>query len=92
MPTPLYYTTASPRQGFKFDRVPSKRASMCGGSCTVHYPFSYGPILDCVFEMADQVANGNGISHDAAVAQVLRDEGWTLLPTHRAAILAKLKE
>lgn len=82
----------SPRHGFKFDHVPTVRASIAGGSLIVHYPDSYGPILDCVFEMADDVATANGLSFDDAINTVLRDEGWSILPTHRALILAKLKD
>lgn len=90
MPQSLHATHKSPRHGFEFDRVPTVRGSMFGGSIVRHYAESYGPILDCVFEMADDIASANGCTADAAVSQVLRDERWRLLPTHRAAIVARL--
>lgn len=87
---PLYRTLKSPRHGFSFNAVPTKKASMYGGSLTVHYPESYGPILDCVYEMAVDIAAANAVSDESAIATVLRDEGWRVLPTHRAQILQRL--
>lgn len=90
MPQPLYAIHRSPRHGFEFDRVPTVRGSIRGGSVVAHYAESYGPILDCVFEMASDISSANGWPPEDAVAHVLRDEGWRLLPTHRAAIVARL--
>lgn len=50
----------------------------------------YGTILDCVYEMADMVSTSNGISVDSAIEQVLKDEGWHILPTHKQLILSLL--
>lgn len=80
----------SPRHSFKFDRVPTVRGSWHGGSIVYHYPESYGPILDCVFEMADDIMTGNGVTAEQAISQVLKDENWKILPTHRRAITARL--
>lgn len=80
----------SPRHSIPFSYVPAKHASFA-----MHAYKSaasvYGPILDCVYAMADMVAESNGVSHDAAISQVLKDEEWSLLAADRAAILAKLK-
>lgn len=86
------YPERSPRHGFPFNKVPTIRGSVYGGSNIYHHPESYGPILDCVYEMADQIASSNGVTHESAINTVLKDEGWHVLPTHRALILAKLKE
>lgn len=80
----------SPRHGFTFTEVPTVRGSTYGGSCVFHYPDSYGAILDSTFEMADAVASANGIAAAAAMDQVLKDEGWRLLPKHRKVIEARL--
>lgn len=82
----------SPRHGLPFAEVPTVRGSMYGGSNVAHYPESYGPILDCVYEMADDISTGNGITPEAAIEQVLRDERWRLLPKHKNMIATKLKE
>lgn len=83
---------ASPRHGFAFNHVPTRRVSTFGGSVTVHYPEEYGAILDCVYEMADQVACSNSVHIDDAIGQVLKDEKWTLLPTHRTLIKNRLAD
>lgn len=90
MATPVYKTLKSPRHGFAFDRIPSVRGSIHGGSVTRYHESTYAAILDCVYEMADQIASGNGVTHSAAINQVLKDEQWTILPTHKAAILVRL--
>jgi len=85
-----FWKQASPRHGFVFDEVPTVRGSMYGGSIVKHYPECYGPILDCVFEMTDDIATSNGVTHDAAIGQVLKDEGWRVLPKHRRQIIERL--
>jgi hypothetical protein len=80
----------SPRHGFAFDQVPTVKGSMYGGSIVRHFPDSYGAILDCVYEMADDISNGNGVSIERAIDQVLKDEGWRILPRHRAEIVRRL--
>lgn len=82
----VYRINESPRHGFKFMEVPTRRGSAYGGSVVVHYEESYSLILDCVYEMADQVATANGWSVERAIDQVLKDEGWTLLPSHKMDI------
>lgn len=86
----LYRTIKSPRHGFEFSEVPTVRGSIYGGSIVFHYPEYYGPILDCVFEMADQISTSNGIGAEAAIDMVLRDEGWRIIPRHRKQIIARL--
>lgn len=81
----------SPRHGFEFSEVPTVRGSMYGGSVVVHHADSYGAILDSVFEMASDIADANGVTHESAICQVLKDEGWRLTPKHKAMILEKLK-
>lgn len=86
----VYKINESPRHGFKFKEVPTKRGSIYGGSIVVHYEESYAAILDCVYEMADMVATANGWTIKKAIDTVLTDEGWTILPSHRADIEKRL--
>ena len=88
----VYLINKSPRHGFVFTKVPTRRGSVWGGSVVVHYEESYSLILDCVYEMADQIATGNGWSVDKAIDQVLKDEDWKLLPKHRTAIRNRIAD
>lgn len=81
----------SPRHAIPFNHLPTIKGSMYGGSITPYSRESYGAMLDCVFEMADQIATGNGVPAAAAVDQVCRDEGWRVLPRHRAEIVKRLE-
>lgn len=85
--------TVSPRHGFVFDKIPTRHGSKHAdyGQLIAHHQDQYGPILDCVFEMADMIATSNGVSHEKAIETVLADEGWRILPTHRKSILERLK-
>lgn len=76
----------SPRNGFEFASVPSSKG------VAYYSAMDYGAILDCVYEMARDQAEGNGEPYSAAIDDVLRAEGWRILPTHRAAILARLED
>jgi hypothetical protein len=87
----VYNINKSPRHGFVFKEVPTVRGSQYGGSVVAHFEHSYACILDCVYEMADQIATGNGWSVDKAISQVLKDEGWRLLPKHRKNIALRLE-
>lgn len=80
----------SPRHGFSFSEVPTVRGNRHGGSVVFHYPDTYGSILDCVYEMADDISNGNGVPVETAIESVLHDEGWRLLPKHKKMIVKKL--
>lgn len=80
----------SPRHGFKCDKRPTRSYPPWGGSRPVHGKQDYGPILDCVYEMADDISTSNGVSPEAAIDSVLRSEGWKILPTHRTQILQRL--
>jgi hypothetical protein len=81
---------ASARHGFVFSSTPTIRGSFYGGSVTLYDPQSYGAILDCVFEMADQVSSGNGVTPQQAIRKVLKDEGWRLIPQHEKEIERRL--
>lgn len=81
----------SARHGIPFAHIPTIRGSIYGGSIVKHYPDSYSAILDCVYEMADMVATGNGISIQSAIDLVCADEGWRVLPRHKALIRAMLE-
>ena len=84
---------ASPRHGFVFDKVPTVKGSMYGGSITIYKsPHSYGCVLDCVFEMALDVSCANGISAEMAVGEVVQLEGWRILPTHKKRIIQRIEE
>lgn len=82
----------SPRHGFRCDRVPSRRGPVFGFSVPTHGKRECGAILDCVYEMAEQIATGNGWPVDKAISQVLKDEGWVLLPTQRKEILNRVAD
>lgn len=86
----MTWPDVSPRHGFKYDRVPTVRGSMYGGGVTPIRHLDYGPVLDCIFEMADDIMTGNGISAAQAVDLVCKDERWRILPRHRKAIIARL--
>lgn len=51
---------------------------------------NYGRILDCVFEMADEMAHANGIAVMNAIEQVLKTEAWHILPMHKDMIERRL--
>jgi hypothetical protein len=87
-----YRVNISPRHGFKFTHIPTRRGSVFGGSVVVHYEEEYAPILDCVYEMAEQIATGNGWPVEKAIKQVCKDEGWTLLPTHKRMIQNRIAD
>ena len=76
----------SPRNGIDYDSVPTRKGWM------LYCPETYASILDCVFEMADHIMTGNGVPASTAVQQVLRDERWTLLPSHFRVIVARLEK
>lgn len=84
--------TLSPRHGIQFDAVPTRRGSVYGGSVIVHHWDWYGSILDCVFEMSADISAGNGVSSAQAIEQVLKDEGWTLLPKHKKMLVIMLNQ
>jgi hypothetical protein len=81
----------SPRHGIVFDRVPTIKGSIWGGSFAPYCPATYGQILDCVVDMADQIATANAWTYDHAIEKVLADEGWRLLPTHTRKIIKILE-
>jgi len=87
----MTWPDASPRNGFKFDRVPTVKGSTWGYQVTPLYHGDYGPVLDCVFEMADDIMTGNGVTAAQAVEQVCKDERWRLLPRHKKAIIERLE-
>lgn len=76
----------SSRNDIPFSEVPTKRGSIYGESIVVHHKDDYASILDTVYEMADQIATANGTTIEDAIEQVLRHEGWRILPKHRALI------
>lgn len=84
--------TRSPRHGFLCDRVPRQRNYIWGGSIPGINPEDHGPKMDCIYEMANQIATGNGWSVDQAITQILKDEGWALLPTQRKEILNRIAD
>jgi len=86
----LIHPRTSPRHGFPFEHLPTIKGNKYGGSITRHEAENYGPILDCVYEMADQIATSNGVPYEVAITQVCEDENWRLLPRHAKMILARL--
>jgi len=87
-----YKVNKSPRYGFEFDEIPTKRGSTRGGSIVVHYEEDYASILDSTYEMAEQISTGNGIHVNEAVKQVLKDEKWRLLPKHMVQIANQIAD
>ena len=87
----------SPRNGIKFDRVPANVAWLLSHAIgsDAHKRKTiladYAATLDCVYEMADGISTGNGVPPLRAIEQVLRDQGWNILPTHKAVIADMLK-
>jgi hypothetical protein len=90
MSTKLYKKMKSPRHGFEFSDIPTKKGSVWGGSITVHYEEDYAAILDSTYEMADQISTSNGWSIDKAIESALHDNSWTMLPKHKKLIKARL--
>ncbi len=74
---------SSPRHGIVFDKIPTYQTFI------YHPPETYAWILDCVYEMVDDVSSANGVSLEAAIAQVLKDENWRVLPTHQKQIIER---
>lgn len=79
---PLY----TPRNTIPFCVVPVNLHNSCYSGSTDSKSSEYALILDCVFEMADAIATGNGVAIEVAIEQVLKDEGWNVLPQHRRLI------
>ena len=82
--------TQSPRNAIPYRAIPTRRGSIYGGSITPYSWQEYGVILDCVYEMADDIGTGNGVTPFQAIVTVLHDEGWRVLPTHQKAIAVLL--
>ena len=83
--------TYSERHAFKYDAIPTYRGSMHSGSIDWFDWFEYGEVLDSAYEMADAIATSNGVPPASALAQVMQDEGWRILPRHRREIVARLE-
>lgn len=86
------YPEVSPRYGIKYNKIPTVRGSVFGGSVVRHYTECYGNILDSVCEMADVISTGNGISIERAIDVVCKDENWSVLPSDKKKIIEKIKE
>lgn len=82
----------SPRHGFRCDRVPRQRNPVWGGSSPGKGVRDQGPVMDCVYEMAAQIATGNGWPVNQAIEQILKDEGWALLPTQKREICNRIAD
>jgi hypothetical protein len=82
----------SPRYRFVFDKVPTMRVNRYGGSCEFYSsPRSYGQVLDCIYEMTLDLVDANADEPEKAIEQVLSDEGWRILPTHKKAVLDRVR-
>lgn len=77
----LELTALSPRNAIPYNEIPSGVTAE-----------DYGAILDCVYEMADDVATANGIGVWTAIGRVLRYEKWILLECHERLIYNLLTE
>jgi hypothetical protein len=97
----LRKTYRSARHGIPYSCVPSKGGqyhweygslghSLPSGNNT--NPKEYGDILDCVYEMADDISISNGIPVERAIEGVLTSECWRILPTHKRLITTLLAQ
>lgn len=85
--------TKTQRNQLPYNRIPTVRVTCMAGLSRDRYDReTYDKILDCVYEMTDMVSTSNGIPLERALYQVLKDEDWYILPSHKDMILAKLKE
>jgi hypothetical protein len=78
----------SQRNGIEFNKLPDSYRYDYGTAESIR---TYGAILDCTYEMTRDVGDANGIPYSVALATVLVDEGYTVLPTHRKLILERLE-
>jgi hypothetical protein len=83
--------TVSNRHKIQFNSLPTKH-SMRGSYDIYHDYRDYADILDCVYEMSDMISCSNGVSLERAIDQVLLDEQWTILPSHKKLIATMLQE
>jgi hypothetical protein len=79
--------TISPRHGFVVEAVPTVN----GWDWFSEAP-SYAAVLDCTYEMTLDLVAANAITPAAAVAKVMVDENWKVLPTHVKAIIKRVEE
>lgn len=68
------------RNGIPFDVVPR--------TISLH---DYSAILDSVFEMTRDCAEGNGTSYESAIEDVLADEDWSVSDDDKTTILEMLE-
>jgi hypothetical protein len=87
-----FQTRFTPRNKIRYDKAPSQPYTVVDQDTTsVEWPKDYGPILDSVYEMADQIMTGNGVSARQAIEQVIKDERWKILPTHIDMLVRRLE-
>ena len=48
-------------------------------------------MLDCIYEMTLDLVDANADEPEKAIEQVLSDEGWRILPTHKKAVLDRVR-
>lgn len=82
--------TVTPRHRLPYADIPTHHGRLACGGIERYTRDTYGGILDCVYEMANMVSTSNGIPVSVAIDQVLRDEHWHILPTHRKLIFSQL--
>lgn len=85
-------SSLSPRHAFPFSKLPAIYYPNTHGDPLGHAGAAYGAMLDSVYEMADDIATGNGWTPERAIDSACTAEGWRILPTHRRMIAARLKE
>lgn len=84
--------TKSSRHGIIFESIPTMKGPRFGSSIPRYTSSDYSAILDCVYEMAGMITSSNGVSIDQAIQQVLSDEKWSILPSHKKLIATMLQE
>lgn len=86
------HKTISPRHGFVVQAVPTVNRCDWYEYLTGDAPAHYAAVLDCVYEMTLDLVGANAITPAAAVAQVMVDENWKVLPKHVKAIIKRVEE
>jgi hypothetical protein len=82
----------SQRWRFRFGAIPTVDGIAYPNQCGTSRPEDdYACVLDCTYEMACDITDANGVTPDAAISQVLKDEGWRILPTHRRDIIDRMR-
>ena len=89
----LINKTKTYRNQIPFDKIPTVCGPIYGTSLEKYHVNEYSAILDTVYEMANEIAESNGISHFSAVRMVIQESPeFKILPTHQKLIVSMLDD